>query len=740
MMQVSANKHHSAQHHQRLCHDDPHSKPTGTLTHSGRLVYANPQDLPSFPSIGLDATGSAASAAATLGWANQNKNSAVPWKPETSAAASTAATMAEDHKAAAHPKAPLAINADSTKAALLAAQSATTHSPRKPAFASHGMSAATLAFKSNRAETRTPHSGTPERHRSLVAAKGAVARRQRAESAPLPRESYPDEANAAANALSAANRAHRPVLSPSLEGGAVPYTTMSKQMFTSRPPVRLEVDEQKRADVLHASAVAMAKKMYTQQQKIMEAKKSHADKGPSRGDLEVSSSVSDDRQPAQLTTLQDAAYKQAQARLAKMHQENMQNRDLEEYYGTRPLSRRFSVAAKLRKRASSDGAATEDQRRSQQIRKQMSLFSNRLSEIDEQKRQQDQEFLLAAARRNVHERLRGMDEKIASETGMMPPSTRTQWEQKARAVAHTRASSRGIPHPGKIDLGSGKYMDQEEINAIAAQRIQPILDEINEKAELERARQLELRLDAERKKDEREAERVREKEVHDYQKKLRQQCKQEEKERRAEAKRTDQERSGRAERARTPQNHRPSREDPEPARDTESSPPIYQVGDAQARDGSPSGKRRLKTWFRDRLSRVAGQSDGEHKKGESSFIGGAAAANIERDGDRDASSVSDCSASARAVALAGRDSMAGLSQFNGEPDPVSPLSTSDYRSSHSAANSMQDSADDLHSPAGGQMPKTHIVPPGPVMGTKPVNDHINSGPSNRDSRFRENFD
>jgi len=428
--------------------------------------------------------------------------------------------MAEDHKFMS-PREPVA-SSDGAKAALLAAQSATTHNSRKPAPTDDGMLAATLAFKSNRANTRTVHIGTLERHKSLIAAKGAVARRQRAESAPIPRESYPDEANAAANALSAAYRAHRPALSPthSLEAGAIPYTTMNRQMFTSRPPVKPEVDEQRRADVLHASAVAMAKKMYNQQQKMIEAKKSHTDKTSPRDDLEVSSSVSDDRQPAQLTTLQDAAYKQAQARLAKMQQENMQNRDLQDYYGTKPLARRFSVTGKLRRRASSDGAVIEDQRRSQQIRKQMSLFSNRLSEVDEQKQQQDQESLLAAAQRNVHERLKGMDEKIANETGMMPPSTLTQWELKARAIAHSRTQPRGIPQPEKVDIGSGKYMDQEDVNAIAARRIQPILDEINQKAELERARQSELRLEVERKKEERDAEKARQKEIHDYEKKL----------------------------------------------------------------------------------------------------------------------------------------------------------------------------------------------------------------------------
>lgn len=485
-----------------------HSSPLGTL------VYARPQDLPSFPSIGLDAKGSAASAAATLGWAN--KRSPGLWRPGVSTSASTAAIMAEDYKSAPAREPPA--TSHGANAALLAAQSATSHGASKPSLADGAVSAPTSTFKStSRPNPRYTTSGALERHRSLLAAQGAVARRQRADSAPIPRESYPDEANAAANALNAATRAHR----APLEGtGAVPYTTMDKQMFTSRPPVKPEVDEQKRADVLHASAIAMAKKMYNQQQKMIEAKKVYTGKASVRGNLEVSSSISDDTQPAQLTTLQDAAYKQAQARLARMQEKNTQNKNLQDYYGTTHLSQCRSIKGKLRKRSLSDGVVIEDQRRSQQIKKEMSFFSNRLSEIDEHKRQQDQELLLAAAQRNVHERLKGMDAKIATETGMVPPPTLTQWELNSRAIAQSRALQKGARQPGKVDLGAGIQMDQEDINAIAARRIQPILDEINAKAELEHTRQLELRLETEKKREEQEAEKARQREVQDIQKKL----------------------------------------------------------------------------------------------------------------------------------------------------------------------------------------------------------------------------
>ncbi|KAI0914113.1 hypothetical protein F4823DRAFT_574629 [Ustulina deusta] len=732
-MQVSANSVRAA-HQPQLYHDDTQGQP---IAHSGRLVYAKPEDLPSFPSIGLGAKGSAASAAASLGWAN--KKSPEPWRPGASVSAWTAAIMAEDYKSA--PAGDPMASSDGAKVALLAAQSATSHSAMKSPSIDDGVSAATLAVRSN----RTNSSAKPavlERHRSLVAAKGAVARRERADSAPLPRESYPDEANAAANALSAATRAHRPALSsvPLEEAGAVPYTTMNKLMFTSRPPVKLEVDEQKRTDVLHASAVAMAKKMYNQQQKMIESQKAHADTAP-RGNLEVSSSISDDPQPAQLTTLQDAAYKQAQARLAKIQQKNAHESDLQDYYGTKPLSRRFSLKPKLRKRSVSDGAVLEDQRRSEQIRKQMTLFSNKLSEIDEQKRQQDQDLLLAAARRNVHERLKGMDAKIALETGMVPPPTLTQWELNARAVAQSRALQNDSRQQGKVDIGAGIHMDQEDINAIAARRIQPILDEINAKAELEHARQMELRLEMERKREAQEVEKARQREVQDIQKKLKQQEKQEQRERKAEEKneakakkeeekaaKAEQKRLARAKKTKSAEHDQAAKAELESQENiitmnSSGQPAIVppsSTREARSRtssenleEGPKSPPGRIKTWFKSRFLRE--QSQG--KANQKGFIGGASLT-----GNRDnksSTSLDGRGSSIREVAMAGRHSGLHRSRLEHDSEAISPPSNA--------------SEDEFFQTEAEDRPGRMLPPPRPIRDSSPAQSRSPA----RDSRFHE---
>ncbi|OTB16879.1 hypothetical protein K445DRAFT_10426 [Daldinia sp. EC12] len=749
---------------------------TKSIVHSGKLIYAKPQDLPSYPSIGLSEKGSAASAAAALGWVSNT--SPELWKPDKSAPASAAAVMAKDYKLS--PAWEPVPSQHSAKAALLASQSAMTATkPAKSTTPDPGHSAANLAFRSDRSVPGSAHGSPLERQRSLLAAKGAMANRQRAKSSPIPKESYPDEANAAANALSAATRAHRPIRSSAIsevseKAGSVPYTNMNRQMFTSRPPVKPEVDEQKRADVLHASAVAMAKKMYNQQQKMIDAKKAHDNANLAQEHHDALSSVSDDAQPIQLTTLQDAAYKQAQARLAKMHEEHFKGREYQEYYGAKPLSRRFSIRGKLRKRASSDGDVIEDRRRSQQIRQQMSLFSSKISEVDDKKRQQDQEVLLAAAQRNVHERLKGMDERISAETGMVHPSSPTQWEMKAHAIAQAKAEQRLGRGHGKIDIGAGKYMSQDDIDAIAAARVKPVLDEINEKIEEEQARQTELRLEMEKKKEEEEIEKARQKEIHDINKRLREQDKQEQKERKAEEKheakvrkegekaakaeqkhearaKKEEDRAAKAEQKRlsktekrrsTAERSGDSQDEPEPARGTvvmntagqpvsvPPPPPEPECTDAEdgvvdRESGSPSegqSKGGVKTWFKNRFSRGAKHPDEKGKAVERGFIGGAALTGIES-----SASMDNRSASVRAVAMAGRGRTGGPEdEATGTAASVSSSSDDDDDGDGDSDGGNEYSREEAR-----DRPRTALTPP------RPFRSSVASQSPSRDSKFVE---
>ncbi|KAK0652232.1 hypothetical protein B0T16DRAFT_405772 [Cercophora newfieldiana] len=506
--------------------------------HSGRLRYANARDLPSFPSSGLKNNGAAASAAASLGWANTKP--VQTWTPaglHTDDSTGKMASGAQSRRSTA-----------GSQAAALAIGSANAQQQQRrqqsqSESASWGSSAAAIAFnKTAASDAQVP----PDlaRQGSMHAAKGAMAVvRPRAKSSPTPKESYPDQANAASNALSAATIAHRPSMRssniPVEEAGAIPFTNMDRQMFTSHPPVKPEVDEQRRNDVIHASAVAMAKKMYNQQQSVINTDRAarHARSSSFTRHRTAEGTIEDDEQPVGFGNLQEAAYKLAQQRLAKLQDEHQKTRGLEEYYGasTQPQRTKFgTIRNKLaRRRSASDGALVEDKRRSMQIRKQMSLFDTKLAEVDEQKRARDREALLAAAQRNVQARLKTMDEKIQEETGWVAPP-RDDWQWKARAAAQARFEASRLEDERKVDVGGGKVMDREAVEAIAAKRVQPLLDEINEKAERERERKAQLKAEEDKRKKEAERDKIREREVQEIHKKIKEQQKDSEKARKAE--------------------------------------------------------------------------------------------------------------------------------------------------------------------------------------------------------------
>jgi hypothetical protein len=300
-------------------------------------------------------------------------------------------------------------------------------------------------------------------------------------------------------------------------------------MFTSNPPVKPETDEKHRADVLYASALVMAKKMYNQQQKMIDrSARMHARSsslpGPEAAGLP--SAGNEEQPPLVYNSLQEAAYRLAQDRLTKLQQEHEKHRDLQAYYGAGAMSapqrsRLGTIKGKLtRRRSSSDGDLLEDRRRSERIRRQMSLLNNKLSEVDEDKRSRDRAALLAAAQRNVKAQLHEIDEKVQSETGRVPQITMDDWGRKALVAARARFDAASHESAGKVDIGGGKVMDRSEVEKIATKKVQPLLDEINERAEKERERQEEERLEEERRKQEEERDKMREKEIQEIHKKL----------------------------------------------------------------------------------------------------------------------------------------------------------------------------------------------------------------------------
>ena len=271
-------------------------------------------------------------------------------------------------------------------------------------------------------------------------------------------------------------------------------------MYTSNPPVASEVDEKNRQAGLRAAAVSMAKQLYDVQQRAVEQAAADIKNSESRyaansvhGRRRSSVSSTDEVYvPPQYANLQEAAQKLAAERLAKLHDEHAAYRN---YYGTNaPPQSRMSMRGRTRRRASSDGTRDADEEQSRKIRSQMTLFSDQLAQVDGKKRQTDRDALMAIAQRNVTNRLHGIDEKVFAETGKASPALQTEWEVKANAHAQADSQARMVNY-GKVNIGGGKYLDQSEVDAIAAARVQPTLDEITAKAEEHRARDEQIRLE-----------------------------------------------------------------------------------------------------------------------------------------------------------------------------------------------------------------------------------------------------
>ena len=475
------------------------------------LKHANPRDLPSFPISGLQNHESSAGAAASLAAANQKPFE--HWKPEQSAPANKAAMLAKDYKAA--PLWQPELSSAGSKAALLAAKNHSDVTIWKPDTTTEPSSAAGQAMRNKKTRQHAGNEvGTAVPNKALMAATGAMSGRKRSGSTPAPSYTYPDSANSAANALNAATKANKPPKAPQspptdLSGLSVQdatrihnaaVTNLSRDMYTSNPPVAPEVEERNRQAGLRAAAVSMAKSMYDIQQKTLE---SHAGR---LSDSQYAATSVHNRQPSiseatddghqgagQYVNLQEAAQKLANERLAKLHDANAEYRN---YYGASPPPR-SRLSLRGRRRSSSDGQlADSDQARSQKIRSEMSLFNNKLAEVDAKKRQKDRDSLIAAAQRNVTKSMQGMDEKIFADTGKASPAMMAEWEAKARVRAEAESKTRMVNH-GKVDVGGGRFMDQSEVEAIAAARVQPTLDEITKKAEEDRALDEKRRLEAE---------------------------------------------------------------------------------------------------------------------------------------------------------------------------------------------------------------------------------------------------
>lgn len=490
------------------------------------LKYAQPEDLPAYPVVGIN-TNNSANAAANL--AHGNHKQFEHWKPELSSNAGKAAYLAKDYKMA--PLWQPELSSAGSKAALLAARDGGKVDLWMPEPSAEGNSAAAQALKNKNLGPKIDYGYTADgRSRALMAATGAL-NRSRSGSVPAPPPpNYPDSVKSASNALNAATVAHRPSMkqsnppasSAALEASRITHigNNVPREMWTDHPILEADVKEKQHNAALHASAVSFAKQMYNVQKKLEDQQQQGSGQGLQNAAAinvhqrnQSNTPAPDIKQQAmQYIHLQEAANKLAQERLAKLDPDG--DARFRAHWGFEDAPRnpnRMSIRGRTtRRRASSEGQGSipmldsdgdDDQLTSRRIRNQMSRFNKQVEDLDAKKRKDDRASLLAAAERKVHAQMHKMDEEVFAETGKVSPAMMEEWEAKARAKAQKDSELRTVNH-GKTHIGGGKYMDKSEIEAIAAARLKPTLDEISDTAEKKRARDEEIRLDNERKRQE----------------------------------------------------------------------------------------------------------------------------------------------------------------------------------------------------------------------------------------------
>ncbi|KAK5137637.1 hypothetical protein LTR08_007932 [Meristemomyces frigidus] len=464
--------------------------PDGKLSSSSAaasLKYARPQDLPSYPSSGLSNADSAGKAAML---AKDYKMKDL-WQPEMSSAGS--------------------------KAALIAARDGGKLDLWEPTASKAGNSAAVIAMRTKGLSPELDRGYTADgKQRALTAATLSI-KRNRAGSQPVPPSTtYPDQHNATYNALNAATVSHRASVKLAPDGWDSEANQAARiknikghvdpHMFGSAPPVEIELEEKRHDAALRASAVSMAKQMYEYQNRTtlepaFTGGKAAADAANARS--QPTEQVNLKQEALRYIHLQDAAQKLAQERLAEIDR-SLDNAKYKEYYGypdNKPKSRssmnRLSMRGPNRRRANSEGAAeldsSDDEEQARRIRSQMTQLNTGLSTVDEKKRTDDRAKLLAAAEKKVHAQMHTMDEKVFADTGKVPPAMMEEWEAKARKRAQEDRELQARPeNKGKTHIGGGKFMDQSAIEAIAAARLKPTLDEISDTAAKRRARDVEI--------------------------------------------------------------------------------------------------------------------------------------------------------------------------------------------------------------------------------------------------------
>ncbi|GKZ28740.1 hypothetical protein AbraIFM66950_000095 [Aspergillus brasiliensis] len=338
-----------------------------------------------------------------------------------------------------------------------------------------------LKFDSSGAgQTIESRSGTTGRDRTRYAVTGALyANRRRADSAP---SEAPHVGMDSGDVLGDLDNA--------MEASRIQHiANTNARLYTATPPVAPELEDYKRKSILQAAAVSMARDMYA----VVEAKE-QGPISPSRMRSQRTATGAEPMILQQAFSLQDAAEKRAAEKLASMQDEAAIYR---EYYGIEPQTTRSSLQVRRRRLSIDSDASSVDAERSKEIRSQMYSLRTKLDAVDE-RRERDRALLMEAARRNVDATIQSMEMRVYAETGRAPAAMQKELEETALLRAKERQETDAqYQFADRVNISSQKYVDMADVEAIARSRLQPTFDEITDRAETKRAREIEQRLDQE---------------------------------------------------------------------------------------------------------------------------------------------------------------------------------------------------------------------------------------------------
>ncbi|KAK6529986.1 hypothetical protein TWF694_003362 [Orbilia ellipsospora] len=513
-----------------------------TPASSAQLKRADPKDLPSYPSRGVSDLGLSAGRAAVL--AASNSKSPELWKPDPIPAAGTAANLAKSVKspepwksgplpnaataallAGDVPKVPQAWQPSSSASASKAASLVKDRKPAEtkrspPQTTPNALAAAGMANKSpKKVATKPASTQTPAYDINKINARASQNAQTTLASASQPR-SLPSQSQTDKNMSDILRAAKTSMAKTSKSPPTRPISTLASSSTPSMPP---------NSYYSHIPTSPPKPSLEPSTEKTLNRQSSMAAASVAAySDAFTHESVEEQshRTPKYYPHLEEAARKAASERLARLQAEHDRARKASglppSWQPSGPHTRSITSPAQQEQQRQTRARATSaaksavaagvpasapkkkseaaDFARSMKIKSDTAKLGRQMDSVDKDRQARDYLALMAAAEKNVKSRMEALETKVAEDQGRVPKHLQAQWDAKARMLSEESERKRAAEQEkkkGKIDMGGGLWYDQEDLERLAKGNVQPILDEINVKAEKERARLEALRVEKE---------------------------------------------------------------------------------------------------------------------------------------------------------------------------------------------------------------------------------------------------